>query len=158
MIFLSPSHQQLIRTFIDHQVNFVVVGGLALIYYGVNHSTGTLELLIEPTRQNGERVIKAFSALQLDVNDLLPEEFEKPIFLAFGFEPNAVDLLTFTPAISYDEAKQSPSVVSIENLRIPVINIDLLIKNKANLNRKGSKALLDEYDVQELTRIKNQRS
>jgi hypothetical protein len=155
MSLFSPFHEKLVRTLLKNKVNFVVIGGFAAIYYGVSRGTGDLDLLIEPSRENGQRMLTAFHDLGLDVDDIQPEEFEKPLFLAFGFEPNAVDVITFTPAISYRQASKNSQFFTIGTDRIPIIDIDLLIENKKNLNRTGPKGLLDEYDVQELTRIKN---
>ncbi|HMR56527.1 MAG TPA: hypothetical protein PKC10_04360 [Cyclobacteriaceae bacterium] len=155
MSLFSPFHETLVRTLLKNEVNFVIIGGFAAIYYGVSRGTGDLDLLIEPSQENGQRLLNAFRELQLDIGDLQPKEFEKPLFLAFGFEPNAVDVSTFTPAVNYLQARESSQFFTIGNDRVPVIGIELLIENKKNLNRPGPKGLLDEYDVQELTRIKN---
>ncbi|MBX2899207.1 MAG: hypothetical protein KF775_06140 [Cyclobacteriaceae bacterium] len=154
MSLFSPFHEKLVRTLLKNGVNFVIIGGFAAIYYGVSRGTGDLDLLIEPSRENGQRLLNSFQELGLDNGDLQPEEFEKPLFLAFGFEPNAVDVLTFTPAVNYRQASESSQIFTIGNDQIPIISIDLLIENKKNLNRTGPKGLLDEYDVQELTRLK----
>jgi hypothetical protein len=154
MSLFSPFHEKLVRTLLKNGVNFIIIGGFAAIYYGVSRGTGDLDLLIEPSRENGQRLLNSFQELGLDNGDLQPEEFEKPLFLAFGFEPNAVDVLTFTPAINYTQASESSQFFVIGSDRIPIIGIDLLIENKRSLNRAGPKGLLDEYDVRELTRIK----
>lgn len=155
MNLFSPFHEKLVLTLLKNRVNFIIIGGFAAIYYGVSRGTGDLDLLIEPSRENGERMLNSFRELELDIGDLQPEEFERPLFLAFGFEPNAVDVLTFTPAVNYWQASESSQFFTIGKERIPIIGIDLLIENKKNLNRTGPKGLLDEYDVHELTRIKN---
>lgn len=158
MSLFSPFHENLVRTLLKHHVKFVVIGGFAAVYYGVSRGTGDLDLLIEPSRENGKRLLNSFDELHLDFGDLRPEEFEGPLFLAFGFEPNAVDVLTFTPAVSYQQARESSQFITLAGDRIPIISIDLLIQNKNNLHRPGSKGLLDQYDVQELIRIKNQQT
>ncbi len=156
MSLFGPFHHKLVVTLLKQKVEFIVIGGFAAIYYGVSRGTGDLDLLIEPSAQNGTRLINALREIQLDTGDLKPEEFEEPLFLAFGFEPNAVDVLTFTPAIDYPQARETSRFVILEGYQIPILSIDLLIQNKKNLNRSGAKALLDEYDVQELMRIRNQ--
>jgi hypothetical protein len=137
----------------------MVVGGFAAIYYGVSRGTGDLDLLVEPSHENGERVLKTFRELGLSIEDLQAAEFESPIFLAFGFEPDAVDVLTFTPAIDYATAQGRTNKFRISpEVEVRIAHIDDLIANKKNLHRQGSKSLLDQYDVQELIRIRDQKA
>lgn len=159
MSLFSPFHLKLIASLVKNEVRFIVVGGFAVIYYGVSRGTGDLDLLVEPTRSNGERVLKAFRELGLSFEDLDASDFENAIFLAFGFEPDAVDVLTITPGIDYATAHARANQFSVSpEMKVKIIHIDDLIANKTSLNRQGAKALLDQYDVQELVRIKNQKS
>ena len=44
-----------------HNVKYVVIGGIAAILHGVPRATFDLDLLIEPTESNAQRLLDAFA-------------------------------------------------------------------------------------------------
>jgi hypothetical protein len=149
----TDEHTRLLRSLLDHNVKFILIGGHAAIYYGVNRNTGDLDILIEPTAENGKLLVSALKENGLDVPEILPEEFEKELVLTFGLEPDAVDILNYTPGIEFNSAYANSVAVDFLNLRIRIIDIRDLIKNKERLRRKGEKSLLDKYDAEVLKKI-----
>ena len=153
MALHSDDHINLLRAFMARNVRFLIIGGHAAIYYGVNRNTGDLDILVEPTEENGNNILKALSDLALDIPDIKLEEFTKQLVLSFGFEPDAVDIINYTPGISFEEVFKNSVKVSFSGLEIPMIDIRDLIKNKESLNRQGEKSHLDRYDIEVLKRI-----
>ena len=100
MSFYDKVHVKFLDALIKNNVKFLIIGGHAAIYYGVNRNTGDLDVLIEPTKANGALLLKALDSIQLIVPEIELDEFERPMVLAFGFEPEGVDVLNFTPASS----------------------------------------------------------
>ena len=154
MNFISKEHTRFIKSLIDHKVRFIIVGGYAAIYYGVLRSTGDLDILISNEADNGQRLLKAMSKLKLRVPEISDEEFEKELVLSFGFEPDAIDIINTAPGIVFDDAFRRARTVVISRMKVKMIDIDDLIKNKESLRRKGERALLDEFDVKSLKKIK----
>jgi len=89
----TEEHIRLLKSLLDCQVKFILIGGHAAIYYGVNRNTGDLDILIEPTAENGKLLVSALKENGLEVPTILPEEFEKELVLSFGLEPDAVDII-----------------------------------------------------------------
>ncbi len=153
MNFLSAQHKRFVDQLLANKVRFIIIGGYASIYYGVRRSTGDLDILIEPTPKNGKALIKALKDLNLKVPAINDEEFEGELVLSFGFEPEAVDIITKAPGIDFDSAFKRAAKVSISGISARLIDIHDLIKNKQTLNRKGDKALLDKFDLESLKKI-----
>ncbi len=153
MGLFSKEHISLIKSLIKHQVKFIIIGGHAAIFYGVNRNTGDLDILIEPTAENGLRLIKALKELNLEVPDFENEEFTKNLVLSFGLEPDAVDIINFTPGIEFSEVFQSAVETEFSELKVRIIDLRSLIKNKEALKRTGDKAHLDKYDIAVLKKI-----
>ncbi len=149
----SKVHISFLRAIVNEKVKFLIIGGHAAIYHGVNRNTGDLDILVEPTKQNGEHVLAALKRLQLDIPAIEPEEFEEPLFLAIGFEPDAVDILTSTAGLDFENAFANAIDFSYEGVSVKILAINDLIKNKSSLNREGEKALLDKYDAEVLKKI-----
>ncbi len=153
MSIFSKYHIDFIKALHRHHVNFIIIGGQAAIYHGVRRGTGDLDILIEPTRNNGEKLLKAFHHLDLQVDDLKPEEFENELFLGLGFEPDAVDLMTYTPGINFNESYQRATIIYDEGVPIRIISLEDLIYNKQSMNRTGEKKMIDDYDAIRLNNI-----
>jgi len=106
----------------------------------VNRNTGDLDVFVEPSKENGARVIKALRSLQLELPEFSPEEFEENLVLAFGFPPDAVDILNYTAGINFADAYTNSVKVDLHELNVRLIGIHDLIRNKENLQRTGEKA------------------
>lgn len=149
----SPSHIAFLKALTKHQAKFLLIGGHAAIYHGVNRNTGDLDVLIEPTVSNGQQVLSALKELKLEIPDIEPLEFESPLVLSFGLEPDAIDILNFTPGLEFYQVYAKAIFVNFSGLNVPLIDIRDLIKNKESLNRSGEKSHLDKYDLEVLRKI-----
>ena len=153
MSFFSRTHDRIIRKFIVHDVDFVLVGGHASIIHGVRRTTSDLDILVRPTLQNGERILKAFNGLQLDVSDIAAEDFTKEQVFSFGMEPDGVDILNFSKGVLLDEIFSNAILKKIDDLKFRIIDIRDLIKNKESLSRTTEKGLVDQQDILALKQI-----
>lgn len=153
MKLYSREHLSILRSFVKHKVKFVIIGGHAAIYHGVNRNTGDLDILIEPTIANGNLLLTSLRAMDLEVPKIDLREFESNLVLSFGLEPDAVDIINYTPGISFDEVFRNGIEIDVERIRVKMMDIRDLLKNKEALNRSGEKSYLDKYDIEVLKRI-----
>jgi predicted nucleotidyltransferase len=153
MSLYSEDHIRLLKSLLKHDVKFIIIGGHAAIYYGVNRNTGDLDILIEATAENGNRLLAALKAIGLEVPDISSKEFEERLVLSFGLEPDAVDILNYTPGIEFGLAYENAKEIDFSGVKTKIIDIRDLIKNKEHLKREGEKSLLDQYDVEVLKKV-----
>ncbi len=153
MALYSKEHLSLLSAFKNRMVKFLIVGGHAAIYYGVNRNTGDLDILIEPGIENGRKLIAALTDLKLEIPEFQESEFEANLVLSFGLEPDAVDILNYTPGITFNDAYKNSVITKFDGIEVRMIDIRDLIKNKEALNRSGEKSHLDKYDIEVLKRI-----
>ncbi len=149
----SKEHIRFLKSLLKFKVQFIIIGGHASIYYGVRRTTSDLDILIEPTSLNGKKLLDAFGYLNLDVPDIKPEEFETNLILSFGLEPDAIDILNYTPGIDIKTVFKNSILINFSGLEVPMIDIRDLLKNKEALNREGEKALMDRYDAEVLKKV-----
>lgn len=91
--------------------------------------------------------------MDLEVPKIDLREFESNLVLSFGLEPDAVDIINYTPGISFDEVFRNGIEIDVERIRVKMMDIRDLLKNKEALNRSGEKSYLDKYDIEVLKRI-----
>ena len=56
---MNPDFLDLLRAFADHSVRFMIVGAYALGVHGRPRATGDLDVWVDPTAENADRVISA---------------------------------------------------------------------------------------------------
>ncbi len=149
----SDNHLRFLKKLQKNEVKFLLIGGHAAIYYGVNRNTGDLDILIEPSIENGRKLISTLKEFKLEIPDIDLKEFESPMVLSFGFEPDAIDILNYTPGIEFKQVYKNSILIDFSGLKIQMIDIRDLVKNKQALKRKGEKSFLDQYDLEVLKKI-----
>jgi predicted nucleotidyltransferase len=151
-IFLDD-HQEMIRLLIESQVEFLLIGGYAVVYHGYKRTTGDMDLWIKPTNENKEKIIKARESAAYendDLNILNKKDFTNHTMFSVGSEPQKIDFLNHINQVSFEEAYQNKVVFEFDGLQLPVINVRELILSKMNTGRKK-----DEADIEELQKIIN---
>ncbi len=71
---------EVFASFHNHQVKYLVIGGIAAVLHGVPRATFDLDILIEATEDNAERLLEAMiearlgTATLIDSQELLAQE------------------------------------------------------------------------------------
>lgn len=135
-----------------HRAHYVLVGAQAMQLWGTTRATRDIDILIEKTVPNAQRVLAALSEVGLGMaKEWLAEEVAKKHVTIIGDIPN-VDILTVAWSVHYPEAKQDATVFEVEGVKIPTASIDHLIASK----RTGR--MQDAADIEVLEEIKRLRS
>ncbi len=136
----------------QHGAKYVLVGASALQLWGSTRATRDVDILIEPTVENAERVLAALSEVGIGLaRKWLAEEVAKKPVTIIGDTPR-VDILTVAWSVHYAEARPAATVFEVEGVKIPTASIDHLIASK----RTGR--LQDAADIEVLEEIKRLRS
>lgn len=117
-------------------VHYLVVGAFAVAYYGYPRFTADLDLFIERSQQNAERLVQVierfgFDDLNLSADDFLKEDQ----VIQLGVSPNRIYLLTFISAVDFQEAWAARQQAEIQGLSVPIISKEMLKRNKAATGR-----------------------
>lgn len=149
-IFLNE-HKQLILELLDAKVEFILVGGYAVIYHGYGRTTGDMDIWLKPDNENKMMLIPVLATngiIQDDLNQLIKMDFTNPLAFHLDEPPRRVDFLTHLSGLSYEEANKTKVILSVEEKQVPVLHFDHLIINKLASNRTKDRA-----DVEELQKI-----
>jgi hypothetical protein len=142
----------LIRTLLAHQVQFIVVGGVAATTHGSPQATFDLDICYERSTPNLEALARALTALHAHLRGAPPD---LPFRLdartlrngdAFTFTTDAGDLDCLgTPSGTRGYADLEASAVDMEVAGVPVkvTSLDDLIRMKRAANRAKDRAALE---------------
>jgi hypothetical protein len=135
-----------LAAFLTHQVRFLVVGAHALAVHGVPRATGDLDVWVEPTRANADRVWQALAAFgaPLDALRISWDDFTRPdVVVQLGLPPRRIDLLTAVSGLSFAEAWEDRLEDTVDDLRLPFLGRESLIRNKRASGRAKDLGDLD---------------
>lgn len=156
-------YEEILREFQRQKVKYVIVGGIAVNLLGSLRSTADMDILVEMSNDNLRKVvsilkIKGYHVKQpVDPMGIADEEtrhdwIHNKHMKAFNFykedELKEVDII-IESSVSYKEAKKDALRIKMEDIILPVISIDNLIKMKKNTGRS-----VDRFDIEELRKIK----
>ncbi len=118
-----------------HDVHYVVIGGIAAVMHGVPRATFDLDILIEPSLENAQRLLDALvdaglgTALQTSAEEILDHE------ITVFKDRVRVDVQTSTPGISFAEARSRCLTITYQNQDFFVLSRKDLICSKRAAGR-----------------------
>jgi hypothetical protein len=103
MIF-TQDMKEFIELLEKYQVEYVVVGGFAVNYYGYIRTTQDIDILIFPSSKNAQNMIDALDEFGFGSAGITRECFDTSgTAVHLGVEPNRIDLLTNLKGVSNEE-------------------------------------------------------
>ena len=137
-----------------YKVRYMLIGGVAINFHGVNRSTQDMDIWLAPTNQNRDlfySVLLDLGYVPEEIEDLKEEDFTTFFKCTIGEMPYTIDCITIVhPAIDFNEAESVMTVHDIgKGLMLNVVNYDFLRKMKVLTNRQK-----DWYDVARLDELK----
>ncbi len=126
----------LLRALDEHGVDYVLIGGYALYALGYQRGTVDIDLMLRPTREQGEKAKRALSVLPDGVaNELDPDWFieGETIRVADAF---VVDLMFNACGETYESLRPHAITIDFDGVPVRTLDIEGLLKTKQTLRVK----------------------
>jgi hypothetical protein len=128
------------------KVEFLIVGAHARAFYGAPRFTRDLDIWINPTVENAQKVVGALSDFGFESLKYSAEDFADPdSIIQLGIEPVRIDLVTSITGVTWEQAWQGRQAGNLAN--IPVF---FLGKSEFIANKRATGRLKDLADLEEL--------
>ena len=129
----------------------MIIGACDLWAHGYPRATGDIDIWVKPNDINSRKLYKALASFGAPLDQIKIDDFSmEGIIFQIGVIPRRIDIITKIDGVEYEEADEDKIIVEIEGLKIPVISLDKLIKNKMSTGREK-----DELDIKTLRKKKN---
>lgn len=151
MLPVNEDFADLLDSFVEAAVDFVVVGAHALASHGHVRATGDLDILVRADEENAARVMKALESFgaPLEQHGIRATDFAQPgLVYQLGLPPRRIDILTKISGVTFDEAVCDAVEGVLAGTRVRFPSVAALIRNK-----RASGRLKDLADVQVLEAI-----
>ena len=136
-LFTSGANDTLLQEMLAQQVRFLVFGGLAVKFYAAEREADDLDLLLEQTLENADRLFVTFARL-----DMSPK-FPKEAIAVRGHRPQHLplknmyyaDLITRPDVDFAREWERAPEALAWQG-RVRIAPRELLVLLKSNSERE----------------------
>ncbi len=136
----------------QHQAAYLVVGAQACILHGLVRTTEDVDILIEESEENCQRVIDALSQLEdRAAAELTPRDLVENVVVKVADEVE-VDVSRRAWKISYEEAAPSALSVDIEGVTVPYVSLEILMATKDTYREQ------DQLDLAQLRELARRRA
>jgi hypothetical protein len=143
---LGKDVRELLALLEKHGVRYLIVGGFAVAVHGTPRYTKDLDVWVECSTDNAERIMRALDDFGFGSLDVSAVDFATPdLVIQLGYEPNRIDLLTGLTGVQFDEAYPNRIAATIDGLHVPIIDRASLIANKRAFGRPQD--LVDAEDL-----------
>ena len=142
----NPDFQDFIKALNKTGVKYLLVGGYAVILHGYNRTTGDLDIWVERSMENYNRLQKAFELFKMPMFDMALKNFlensELDVF-TFGRPPVSIDIMLDVKGLEFDEAYSKGELKEIEGMQVRLISLPELLRAKIKSGRNKD---LDDYE------------
>lgn len=159
MKILEPLFRKVIIQLLESKVEFLLIGGYAVNYYGYGRYTGDIDFWIKPDNKNKLLLLDTFKKLGRnadDIDKISKLDFTKPQILFMGEEPLRIDFLTKVNIVNFSEAWEKRKEWPLEKYKVPIVDYEHLILTKIATGRTKDK--LDVEELQKINYNKNPRN
>ncbi|HEY4195173.1 MAG TPA: DUF6036 family nucleotidyltransferase [Mucilaginibacter sp.] len=129
----NEDFRDFIRQFNSYNVRYVLIGGYSVILHGYSRTTGDMDILVDRTPENYNRIKLAFLHFGMPVFDMTEENFlnhpQWEVF-KFGKPPSSIDVMIKVKGLSFEECYNDSVFFEEEELQIRTINFNKLISAK----------------------------
>lgn len=134
---LHPDFREFIESLNRNEVEYLLVGGYAVVMYGYVRATGDIDIWVNNSDANAHRVIKALSDFGFSFPNLNASDIQKEdLVLQLGYPPYRIDVITTPSGIDFSTCFPKREIVEIEgNLHINLIDLESLKQNKRSSGR-----------------------
>src|SRR5579862_10018032 len=140
---LNPDFADLIRSLTAHHVDFLVVGAHALAFHGVARYTADLDLWIQRTSANADRLRAALTDFGIALGQADAEQMTKERkFMRFGHEPARIEILNFLDGCDFETALSRSLEEDLAGVKVRILGLeDYVLTKKASGRPKDASDL-----------------
>jgi hypothetical protein len=145
----NDDFRDFIQSLNNNDVEYLLVGGYAVILHGYRRLTGDMDIWVNQTRENYNKLVRAFNEFGLPVFDMTEQTFlnsEIADVFSFGRPPVSIDILTHLKGVEFEEAFKFAQTFDENGLLIRFIHLNNLIQAKRAAGRYK-----DLDDIEKLT-------
>ncbi len=144
---MNSDFKDLLQLLSDEEVEYLVVGGYAVIYHAQPRSTKDLDIWLKPSLENAKKIGSVFNKFGIPLIDVTLNDFaNEGLQYAIGMPPSMIDFLTSIPGLEFEQCWENRIQTSSEEIDIIFLGKQDLITAKKTAGRPQDLADIDELE------------
>jgi len=134
----NKDFRELIQLLNECDVEYILVGGYAVILHGYVRTTGDLDLWVHRTESNYYKFIKAATIFGLPTFELTMDKFlfNKDIdVFSFGRPPSGLDIMLNVKGLNFTDSYKKSAWFETDDIKVRLIHYNHLITAKKSAGR-----------------------
>jgi len=128
---LPQDFKEFLRLLNAHKVEYLLIGGYAVGYYGYPRATADIDFWIAISLDNAERIVSALREFGFNPPDLSPELFLKEWqIIRMGIPPVRIEIATTISGTNFGECFARRVIAELDGVKANVISLEDLKTNK----------------------------
>ncbi|MBI2421798.1 MAG: nucleotidyltransferase [Candidatus Hydrogenedentes bacterium] len=145
-IQLPPHSKEFLRLLTSHRVEYLLVGGYAVGYYGYPRATVDIDIWIERSEANADKAVAVLEEFGFEnAGSQRKWLLEQDKVVRMGREPNRIELLTGIDGVDFLDCSSRGIEAQIDGISVRIIALEDLKANK-----KASGRYKDLNDLEHL--------
>ena len=148
----KPWLQEDLREFLKllnrRKVEYLLIGGYAVGYYGYPRTTADMDIWVGMSPENAAKLVKVLKEFGFDVPELKAELFLRDDqIVRLGEPPLRIEILTTISGVTFAECYPRRIRGNLRGLKVNVISLQQLKKNKAASGRPKDLDDLQQLEI-----------
>jgi len=148
----NPWLQEDLREFLKllnrRKVEYLLIGGYAVGYYGYPRTTADMDIWVGMSPENAAKLVKVLKEFGFDVPELKAELFLRDDqIVRLGEPPLRIEILTTISGVAFAECYPRRIRANLRGLKVNVISLQQLKKNKAASGRPKDLDDLQQLEI-----------
>ena len=141
---LTKDFREFLQSLNARGVEYLLVGGHAVAFHGYPRATNDMDVWVAVNEVNAEKLVLALKDFGFDVPDLSPSLFlRSDRIIRMGLPPNRIEIQTGIDGVMFADCYPRRVVATVDGVRVNLISLDDLKKNKQASGRHKDLADLD---------------
>ena len=136
--------EDFIRLLIKYNVEYLIVGGYAVSIYSRPKNTGDIDIWINPSEDNAQRLLKAIDDFGFgSIGIALKELTSEGQIIQMGVSPIRIDIMTSIDGVEFSKAFKNKSIYGFGEIG----NVFYISLKDLLLNKQKSDRIKDKNDL-----------
>ncbi len=145
---LPQDFKELFEFLNAHKVEYLLLGGYAVIAYGYVRNTSDIDVVVSDGEENARRLMNALAEFGFGETELRVDLFTEPdSVVRMGVEPMKIEILNYLKGVDFKDAYSRRRSVEVEDISVDLIALPDLLANKRAVGRP--KDLIDADELVE---------
>jgi predicted nucleotidyltransferase len=136
MTRLPNDFKEFLRSLNSHGVEYLLVGGYAVGYYGYPRATADMDIWVSPASGNAKILLAALNAFGFKQPELTSDALSRENqIIRMGVPPLRIEILTSITGVRFENAYARRRSVDFDGIPVSLIGLEDLKENKRACGR-----------------------